>query len=475
MSWFSTTLKRRPSGAAGAHVSIGGVPLPESIEGRHFAMVGATGGGKTVAIRSLLRTLKQRGDACLVVDSGGELLAEFGSPDDVILSPVDGRSARWDPVAELTTAADADRVALALIPPGGNASEEEWNSYARSLATAVLRVARDLDELVGLLFDTPSYSDPQNGITGLDELLKGTPAGLLFQPGGARMLSSIRGITGSKLMWLPYAAAIKNRTEWTAKNWAATLDRKPQNVWLPVRADHSQMLAPYVSAVVQQSIVQILSQPIRAERRVWIFIDELGAYPKVSSLIQALTQGRKYGARVVLGYQSVSQTVGSYGFEDAQTIASCLGTFLILRQGDAQSAEWASKMLGSREVLHRMQGQSVGGNSSSETLRDEPLVLASELMRLADLKGYLRVPGNYPVGRVALPIPPRFVQKTPVPAHVPAPWLGTIRATAPADSSPPMAPVTTTALAPEHGGVGGLGGFLSHQNLNDGRSDGVDK
>ncbi|HEU0195997.1 MAG TPA: type IV secretion system DNA-binding domain-containing protein [Nevskiaceae bacterium] len=431
---------RRPAVDSRLKIHIGGVPIPQRMEGRHFSLSGATGAGKTVAIRALLRTIRARADNAVVVDAGGELMSEFGRPDDLILSPLDGRSVRWDPVRELASPADSQRVALALIPDIGpdGGSGAEWSAYARTLVAACLAVARDLDELADLLFSVPSYSDVKAGTTGLDEILADTPAAQFFAPGAARMTASIRAIVGSRLQWLPFASAVTG-APWTARRWAASLDgaeRKKQGriVWIPVRADHAQMLAPYVAAVLQQMIVQTLSLAPSPARNIWFFVDEFGSYPRIADLPQILTQGRKFGGRVVLGYQSVAQLESRYGRPGSQSILSCIGTHLVLRQGDPQSAEWASQLLGKREVIRHTASSSIHGTTDSEQIRDEPVVHPADLARLPDLVGYLRVPGDYPVARVRLPIPPRSGGE--MPANIPAPWLAKVRSAPAKDGAP---------------------------------------
>ena len=51
---------------------VGGVQLPEELECHHTAICGATGAGKSNALRKVLLQIEKRGGPCIVVDPHGE-------------------------------------------------------------------------------------------------------------------------------------------------------------------------------------------------------------------------------------------------------------------------------------------------------------------------------------------------------------------------------------------------------------------
>jgi len=118
---------------------------------------------------------------------------------------------------------------------------------------------------------------------------------------------------------------------------------------------------------------------------------------------------------------------------------------LVLRAPDPDTAKWQSSLLGERERLHRSRTEGDHGDSIAEQLRSEAAVLPSEIARLPDLQGYLRVPGDYPVGKIALTPPPRPVER--VKPFIAAPWLKRVtpapaRAPAPVSSQSPAQATT---------------------------------
>jgi type IV secretory pathway TraG/TraD family ATPase VirD4 len=141
--------------------------------------------------------------------------------------------------------------------------------------------------------------------------------------------------------------------------------------------------------------------------QVWIVIDELGALDYQGQLENLVVRGRKRGLCVALGFQAVSQLYSIYGRDRTVTLLSAPATKLILRSDEAETAEWASRTLGQREVV-RLQMTTLTGPSlyrdgfnlqPHQTL--ERVVLPAEIQKLPALEGYLCIAG-YDRARVAL-------------------------------------------------------------------------
>lgn len=75
-------------------VTLAGVPLSREDETMHVAAIGATGSGKSTALRALMADAIRRGDRQVVADPDGAAMSAFFEPGDVILNPFDRRCAR---------------------------------------------------------------------------------------------------------------------------------------------------------------------------------------------------------------------------------------------------------------------------------------------------------------------------------------------------------------------------------------------
>src|SRR5207245_9375016 len=107
-------------------------------EVKHFRRIGATGTGKSTAIRELLGAALARGDRAVIADPDGGYLRQFydRGRGDVILNPFEPGSARWDLFGEISSDYDVEQLARSLIPdPEG--PERSWSSYARASVSAL--------------------------------------------------------------------------------------------------------------------------------------------------------------------------------------------------------------------------------------------------------------------------------------------------------------------------------------------------
>jgi type IV secretory pathway TraG/TraD family ATPase VirD4 len=135
------------------------------------------------------------------------------------------------------------------------------------------------------------------------------------------------------------------------------------------------------------------------DQRLWFVIDELDALGEIDGLKDALARLRKFGGRCVLGFQSISQVSSTYGKGAADTIVENCGNSLILRCSASEhggTSQFASRLIGQREVVHttRSETRRPSGEASttmSEQRTIEPAIMASEIERLPDLQGFLKL------------------------------------------------------------------------------------
>ena len=149
-------------------------------------------------------------------------------------------------------------------------------------------------------------------------------------------------------------------------------------------------------------------------RRIWIVLDELPTLHQVPSLQPGLAESRQFGGCFVLGIQVISALRDLYGRNGAETISGLCGTRVVLAAPDRDTAQWSADSLGRSEVEEVSEGFSYGAN----TIRDgvsltpkrelRPLALASEIMQLESLHGWLRFPGPLPVAPIRL----RYVKRS---------------------------------------------------------------
>lgn len=383
-------------------ITIGGVPIPTELEVQNLLLAGSPGTGKSVAITTVLDTLRKRGDQLVIADIGGYYTQRFLQPGDVILNPLDARAVNWSPLAEMKSPWDSETLARSLIPEEhGDAGD--WKHYARVMLSSVLQRLWESGGTNADLY-TLACNAP---IEKLREAVAGLPAEALCSSDNARMVANVHAILGSHVGALRYLQPEAGRDSFSLRRWVHA--GGAGSAFWNVREDQLELLRPLIAAMMDTVSVEVLSMPASRDRRFWLVLDELHSYGRIGSLETFLTKARKAGGCAIVGAQALSQLRSVYGEHNAQTILTCLGTWIVLRTADAETAEYLSRALGENE-LRRIVG--TGGASDAGThdgwqehIVREPLVIGSELQRLPKLCGYLALPGDFPIAPIKLTLP----------------------------------------------------------------------
>lgn len=416
-------------------ISIGQAPFPKRLETFHLLLAGTTGGGKSSALFGCLDTVRQRDDRAIVADSGGQALTRYFDPrHDHLLNPFDQRGVAWSPFAEMEGPWDADSLAKSLIPDR-EGSSGEWNHYAQSFLSAILRRCHEQGQATnGQLL----YYACVAPTAVLEPLLAGLPAATLLAEENERMLGNVRSIVGSYLTGFSYLPATAGAEAFSIRRWL----NSGQRGWLflPYKDNQLDTLKNLISCWLDIACRSVLSLDENPQRRIWLSIDEAASLGRIQTLGDFLTKARKYGGSAIVGLQSISQLRSLYGNEHAQTLLSCLSTWLVLRAGDPETAEYMSRFLGDQELLRRVASGSKTQQGESRSWADQVtsqrLVTPSEIQSLSDLHGYLRLAGKFPVCPVVLTRPRASTSKHP--AFAPLPPQTFARATPPALTNPPQ-------------------------------------
>lgn len=403
--------KRVRVGTGAAPVRIGGVPIPEGEEARHFLFAGATGTGKTTAIFALLDEVERRGQHAFVHDVDGSYVARYYRPErgDLILNPFDARCARWDPFDDVRSPSDADRLAGFIVakPAGSGSGDDVWYDQARIVVGAVIRRLWEsgrgtLPELIRALRDmTPEE---------LGELTKGTEAARVFQKDAERATASVLFCLAEAVKIL---AALPQRGEGPGVSFDDFYESLPAiegpNPWIFLASRKRNFAAakPLLGCWLDCAVAAILDRPIKGAPRAWLVLDELPALPRANGLLTLLPEGRKFGAAVVIAFQAIGQLRETYGPHGSSTIVGQTGTQLVMRLGDPESTTWGSQLLGRSEVEEHRASASLDTDAFSDkgslsaSRQTKPIVLDSEIGQLAPLTGFLRLSG-LPVAKVAI-------------------------------------------------------------------------
>lgn len=389
--------------------SVGEIPVPIELETRGFLLAGSPGTGKSQTLTHALDSLRKDDARAVIADASGIYTGRFyrEGGQDAILNPFDERCVRWSPLSELESVADVPALAKSLVPDG-DGSAAEWNSYAQTFCEAVIEHCFSAGLGNGELFRLLVVANLEE----LREVCAGTPAQPLVADGNERMFGSIRGIASSSAKFLQYLDPNADAQDGFSIRRYLHSDRAGF-LFLSYQQQHRDALKSMIACAVDVASRSVLSLPPSASRRVVFGLDELPLLGKIQSIVDLATNGRKHGAMIFAGLQTVAQVQATYGRETAQTLLSCLGSWLVLRVSDGETAEYMSRYLGEEEKTRIVSsgGESkkfMDSGSTSENWQEQVVkdrvVLPSELQSLPDLRGVFNLAGPTPSAVVNLQI-----------------------------------------------------------------------
>ena len=394
---------------------IGRLPIPSTTECEHLAFIGSPGTGKTLAIMQLLDHVRARGDAAVIYDSKGIFTSHYYDPGrgDVLLNPLDARTRPWTPWAEIEDQMDADRIAHALIPAGDH-STPFWHDSARAMLSAALSKLRrqnrcDLEQLLHLLLHAADEVR--------QDFFRGTDVAQIFDHGGERMRMSVEQNVRTylrSLRHLPLDSGGEN--DFSILEHIRSIDvRSGPQPWLflpsPLKAKHFS-IKPLLTCWMDCAAAALLSCGERRDRRCWFIMDEVKSLYHVPMLADLMAEGRGFGACVVLGFQDLAQLRRVYGEDDAKTMSAVLGTKVLFKIADPETASWAADALGKVEEEHVKEstrydanGERSAGVQLQSQRVERHLVMPAELQRLPRFHCYVQLSGDWPIAETRIPDP----------------------------------------------------------------------
>lgn len=376
------------------------VPMRKGSETLHTMIGGAQGTGKSQQFFRLMAQVRKRGKRAIVYDPTGEFTKAFYREGvDILMNPLDSRSPNWNIWCEIEKDYHFDNMANGLIPDPAEA-DPFWAQAGRMVLKDVYRVlGRENRRTNADLYNSIARSN----LEALHALLMGTAGATYVDPTTERTGMSLKMTVQNQLESFRF---LHDQGElFSIRQWVQ--DDSDSWMFITAREAMREALKPVLSLWIDTAIKAVLDlEPIHRER-LWFFIDELPTLQKLDILKLALTNTRKYGLCCVIGIQDFSQLNEIYGQHLAKTIISGCQTKLLLRVTDGDAARVLAKLMGEAELDEKEETLSYGLNSQRDgvsvfarrNLRD--IVLTSQILTLPDMTGYLTVPGDYPVARVA--------------------------------------------------------------------------
>ncbi len=377
--------------------------LPARVAYGHMAIVGATGSGKTLLQRLLMQSVLPRigtfnGQRALLYDAKQDIMGLLSGMDlkcrIELLNPLDARSVAWDMASDVTSPAAAWQAATLLIPKAKHDANPFFSNAARHLLYGVL---------LAFILKAP-------GQWTLRQLVL-----VLRQEALLRSLLGSQETTSYLLQYFDQPATFQNILSTLLTRLApyeiiaAAWDRAPRRISLRQWIESDSILVlgndednRAAIDTLNQLIFKRLSELLLGQAEVlpgeskstWILLDEVRQAGRLEGLSALMTKGRSKGVSVLLGFQDISGLRDVYGREVADELVGQCNSKAILRLNSPETAQWASRIVGSSEFLetrksrshsrdirdHGLGEGSSSGVSYSDAIQKRDLILDSEFL-----------------------------------------------------------------------------------------------
>lgn len=367
----------------------------------HVVCVGPTGSGKSASffIPNLLALPE---DASVVVtDPKGELLEKTGQhaldrgKNILVFAPYRQNSMKYNPLALTRNDSEVRELAQILLVNGNAAVEQmtgtkaggaEWINMATPLLAAFLIYVKDLKPPK----NTISYAlnlIVENDMETLKILMMDAePAAekqfniFMQSAESEKTASSIKTVLATNLqMFLdPMIEEITSENEIDP----SVLRKHGTHLHIIVPEHKSAPMMPLMSCFFKQMMDHLVEDG--KGNNVFFLLDEFANIGVIPSIDVALATVRSRKMSIAIGIQSINQIKQRYGQEAAVSIMDNLKTKFFLPGLSYESAEYASKMVGFKEMSTTSTSFAKDNISHSVSQQKRELLTPDEIRRLPD-------------------------------------------------------------------------------------------
>jgi type IV secretory pathway TraG/TraD family ATPase VirD4 len=374
--------------------------LPVSEVTKHFLVCGATGSGKTIAIRLFLQSIAERfqpgsspPEQLVIFDVKGDIIPLLDAvglgpqhPHVHLLNPYDTRATSWNLGEATQTPLMARTVAALLVPEERHSSAPFFADAGRELVYAVilaLNLRRGPNWSFRDLLCALDSRDLIARVTGVDRRASRITKRIL---GDSQHSSAVLSTLATKVARFEQVAALwntnANKKTFTIENFL----NEPGVLILGNDPVLRESLWPINAVLLKALTNEILRRPDTREPRTWFVLDEVRAMERLDCIHDLLNRGRSKGASVLLGIQSIEGLFEVYGEHGANDILGQCANKAFLRAGSHSTAEWAERHFNKVRQMETSYSESQSSTdrtySQQHALHERSMFLASFFLDL---------------------------------------------------------------------------------------------
>lgn len=191
--------------------------------------------------------------------------------------------------------------------------------------------------------------------------LQNTDAGRYFDKDNKTTASSILSVLSTITKPLKCLKDANANNSFSLKEYFQNIDNGAC-LFLSSKPSSREITQALTACLVELSFNLLLDIGIKEDRRLWFVIDELAALGKLPALSTIMAEGRKYGACVLSGLQSLNQLYSNYGHYEGSTIFGQFGTNVFFQNTEQEIAKMVTSMSRTETVFRQQKNTSFGAH-----------------------------------------------------------------------------------------------------------------
>lgn len=295
-------------------------------------------------------------------------------------------AARWNPVAEATSAGIAAELADLFTAAGREGPSAHWYTSAASLLTGLFLHEHVRGGEIRAVLRTLNETAPRGYLAlavstqkaAAKEILKGI--GSTPEREAGSIISTARACLS---LWLDERVAMATSQ--------ANLDldellREGGSLYLVAPAEDAERCRPLFSALIatllRKATARARSQGGVLSPRLLLALDEVANFARIPRLDAYVSTGPGQGIQTLLCFHDLAQVERGYGEEAARTVwNNCRARLLLPGQGDLKTLEHFSKSIGDETIRFHNRHRSASSSGVSESRSSRPLASVDDLRR----------------------------------------------------------------------------------------------
>ena len=414
--------------------------IPKNIEVLNTLIVGGMGSGKTAFIAPITLQFFENKYKSVIIDNKGDFCQLLsGKLGVTVFSPFDARSPVWNVAEDIETELEAMEFIVQLIPVHGG-SNDFFPLAARDITLGAIKFLQNtkpknwnMNEVLETIAREDFLSILKDHHSGGLQTLKDSfekEGKIIVGDTSVNIFQNVRAnLKNFQILSRAWPITVGG---FSVKKWVRGESKDTLFLIVPFKQIYPEISGFFSGIILDSFLKECLNLSDSRERRMGLFLDELGAIPRINSLANGAKLLRSKGLCMFVGIQEVGVIRKKYDQDGGtEVLINGFSTKMIGRAETPEYAEYFVRMFGKNRYKKTTRNRSLdsrGRSSISSSQEDvvEDAISSGELLSIppASLKigaiFYVKTSEIPLIFKLKFPIIPL---ERPYPDSIEAEWL----------------------------------------------------